>query len=70
MLPSKARGKACLSRVLTSIPIQLFFQAIQRTRVLLLQQGANRVLVNVLDELFTDGFELNDIETDFAVEVL
>jgi hypothetical protein len=38
--------------------------------MLLLQQGANRVLVNVLDELFTDGFELNDIETDFAVEVL
>lgn len=48
----------------------LFTQAIQRTRVLLLQQGANRVLVNVLDELFADGFELNDIETDFAVEVL
>jgi hypothetical protein len=38
--------------------------------VLLLQQDANSVLVNVLDELFTDGYELNDIETDIAVEVL
>ena len=48
------------------------FQAIQRTRSLLLQQGANRVLVNVLDELFVDGVELlDDIETtDFAVQVL
>jgi hypothetical protein len=47
-------------------------QAIQRTRALLLQQGANRVLVNVLDELFIDGAELlDDIETtDFAVQVL
>jgi hypothetical protein len=48
------------------------FQAVQRTRSLLLQQGANRVLVNVLDELFVDGVELlDDIETtDFAVQVL
>ena len=45
------------------------FQAIQRTRALLLQQGANRVLVNVL-ELFTYGDELDDDETEIAVELL
>ena len=52
--------------------MRLLCQAIQRTRALLLQQGANRVLVNVLDELFVDGVELlDDIETtDFAVQVL
>jgi hypothetical protein len=44
-------------------------QAVQRTRALLLQQGANRVLVNVL-ELFADGQELDEDETEIAVELL
>ena len=45
-------------------------QAIQRTRVLLLQQDANSVLVNFLGELFTDGVEPNAIEIETALSVL
>jgi hypothetical protein len=45
-------------------------QAILRTRVLLLQQGANSVLVNFLGELFMDGVVPNFIETETAVQVL
>ncbi len=73
MLAGKARGKTealSIHRLRNhSHSAHSRTQAVQRTRALLLQQGANRVLVNVL-ELFADGQELDEDETEIAVELL